>query len=568
MKLEPQEYEDTHFAYPLRNDSFLKTTRKRKADDEAASNSGLENPRQQIETADSDKAQYISRHISDDVMPTLIPIRNSRGFVNSNGPPHKIAPNLGQRQAERSSSDTDVDLLLHLSSHPEIYAHGNNSSPLVEINRKLTTMLANQSKIMSQNEAILSKINSGLGIKSHRIEQLDNILQSKQKSMMSSSLATDLNDDRAERKKDTSNNLRNGRHSSSSLLSSEGGSFSGHNESDITQMSQSKSRRTSDGVSSVGSTRSVSKSPSKEAMLVPSMVPISHCHPSTPATISESSNALPINQGARPMPMHTNPYNMAVYVLRGGEQPHMVPVLPVQYNRPKSGPLQTDVNSSMLSSHPALIYNPDSRQYEASYVTGIAHSNVGPHGEKGDAAVKHNDMTSTVQAKDAVGGNKGERGIHIQPNITNVVSLRRESAEQGNVVPDATAEMKGSQDSSGCGSSAAVPNAACSAPTSPIVIEEDVKPCNLPSQEELMHAQLRSFSMRNYAVQLMRALFRPHEIMHRSVYENGERKGLDRKRLQQIKDYVFQIYPTPNKEKSLAWIECIAAMNEAIRSMK
>ena len=555
MKIEPQDYDDTSSS--MFNET-LQRKRQQNTEDFAIRRDSIGQTNQQMQ--DSSNEQYLLRGPSSDVMPTLIPIRNSRGFANANGPPPKRA-NYGARQNERSASDTDLDMFYRMSSHPDVFTHGSSGNAVAEINEKLTTMIANQNKIISQNDLILSKLNSGLNSKSHRIEQLDNILQARQKAM-SQNVRSEFSEERIDKRKEI--NFKNGRHSSSSFLSSEGGCYYGQNEADIGHPPQSKSRRTSDGVSSVGSVRSTPKSPSRDMLSVPSMVAISNCQTSSSVRVTSSNSAMPMHQSSQ-----ANPYNMAVYVLRTGEQPQMVPVLPVQHNRPKSNTLQTDISSSLLSSHPALIYNPETRQYEASYVTGIAHANMGPRNENSDAAQKHREATwkdtaNLPQKSDNIVN--GAKQDHMQPNITNVVSLRRDSAEPANPTFNTSAEV--TSEARGPSISAAAQQVAFSNPASPIVIEEDIKPKNLPSQEEILHLQLRSFSMRNYAVQLMRALFRPHEIMHRSVYENGERKGLDRKRLQQIKDYVFQIYPTPNKEKSLAWIECIAAMNEAIRSMK
>ena len=562
MKVEPHDYEEAQR-------SLLKEPlhHKRKHDSESLGlnkRNGFGQSNQQNQRIQTRSEQYLVGDPPDsDIMPTLIPIHNSRSFVNTSGHLQK-GGNTNQRQNERSASDTDINMLYRVSSHPEVFTHGGcDVTAVVEINQKLSTLIANQNKIISQNEMILNKLSSSLGSKSQRIEHLDNILQGKHRNVTQRG-KNDFVEERSDRRRDLTSNVKNGRLSSSSLLSSEGGSSFVHSEADMGQPPEYKSRRTSDGVLSVSSGRSKSKSPSRDIPAVPSMMPMCSSNTTTNAGLLSSSSSLPVQ---RRMPA-ANPYNMAVYFLRAEEPPHMVPVLPVQYGKVKSVSQQTDLSSSMLSSHPALIFNPDTRQYEASYVTGIAHSNVNAHIEKSDALpIRRETSCAEANVSEKVENHiNREKSSHIQPNITNVVSLRRESAETQNPVFTSLTEVINEDHSSTL--SAVVDQAARSNPASPIVIEEDMKPGNLPSQEELLHVQLRSFSMRNYAVQLMRALYRPHEIMHRSVYENGDRKGLDRKRLQQIKDYVFQIYPTPNKEKSLAWIECISAMNEAIRSMK
>ena len=563
VKEEPHDYEEAQR-------SLLKESlhSKRKHDSEILglnNRNGFGQSNQQNQRIQTRSEQYlVGDPLDSDIMPTLLPIHNSRSFVNASSHSQK-GGNNNQRQNERSASDTELDMLYRVSSHPEVFTHGGcDVTTVVEINKKLSTMIANQNKIISQNEMILSKLNSCLGSKSQRMEHLDNILQGKHRNVTQRG-RNDFVEERSDRRRDLTNNVKNGRLSSSSLVSSEGGSSFIHSEADTGQPPEYKSRRTSDGVLSVSSARSKSISPSRDMLAVPSMMPMSNSQTTTNAAILSSSNALPVQRRMNA----ANPYNMALYVLRAEEPPHMVPVLPVQYSKVKSVSQQADLSSSMLASHPALIFNPDTRQYEASYVTGIAHSNVNAHVDKSDV-VQTRRETSCSEASNTSEKVENlinrEKSSHIQPNITNVVSLRRESAETQNPIFTSSTAVINEEHSSTL--SAVVDQAARSNPASPIVIEEDIKPGNLPSQEELLHVQLRSFSMRNYAVQLMRALFRPHEIMHRSVYENGDRKGLDRKRLQQIKDYVFQIYPTPNKEKSLAWIECISAMNEAIRSMK
>lgn len=553
VKVEPYDHEEPHCA-------LLKETLHHKRNHNAQGTASLRKDdfgqanQQQPPQACADK--YPIRDC--DVMPKLIPIQNSRSFVQT----------TSQKESQRTASDSDPGLLCSVSSHPEVFTPAGDLASVVEMNRKLSTVIANQNKIISQNEMILSKLNSSIGgSKSQRIEHLDSILQGKHRNL-GQRVRNEMIEERIDKRKDLTSNIKNGRSSSSSLLSSEGGSSFIQSETDVGQPPGCKLRRTSDSMCSVGSARSKSVSPARDAHLAPSRTQISNSFTSASAPSFSSGSSIPVQRSVA-----TNPYNMAVYVLRADEPPPMLPVLPIQYSKMKSVSQQTDAGSSMLSSHPALIYNPETRHYEASYVTGIAHSTVNTHVENTDVMQGHRDASrdasraASSSATEKSVNYVGREKLHqMQPSITNVVSLRRDSLETQNAVISTSTEVT----SEGRGStfSSVAQHDGFSNPTSPIVIEEDVKPSNLQSQEELLHIQLRSFSMRNYAVQLMRALFRPHEIMHRSVYENGERKGLDRKRLQQIKDYVFQIYPTPNKEKSLVWIDCVAAMNEAIRSMK
>ena len=573
MKLEPLDFESSQCTLVPYNDP-AKETQKLSPGSSQFNANAFQGRRSELESSNTNYGlcqqteHYLQRSSVSDEMPTLIPIRSSRGVTN--GTISGLPGRGTQKQLTNSRpavSDSGGNIFCGTAAHAEVFVESNSSISVSEINRKLNILLANQNKIMLQNDRILSQLNATVSSSQQRGLLEDALFSNKEREgnvNKGAELSEERSDIRAARV-EASHRMYNSAKGGSNYHSrpasySDQNYFSTNCELELGPPPR-KSRIVSatEGRSTGGSHRSTPRSPSRDFTVGSSVASMNSFQSNHASAQMVSANSV--------LPLYANQCNMAVYVVRGGEEPNQMTVLPVQCNQTKSGSSQSKKSNSILSAQPALLYNESTRQYEPSYVTGIAH--LGPGNTQPDlaSASRNGNLPSSLRSTSErppshpVGSIPNDSDVH--PNITNVVSLRKRSVESASTNGERCQNVTESHLEAVVSSAAQL-----SSPPSPIIIEEDIKPTALPSQEELLHSQLRSFSMRNYAVQLMRALFRPHELMHRSVYENSERKGLDKKRLQQIKEYVFQIYPTPNKERSLAWIECISAMNEAIRAMK
>ena len=499
----------------------------------------------------------VVRAPSDESMPTLIPIHEPRRAANNRTPRVQAAN-------QRPTPDSDLNAFYGVASDVEMLGDARNNKLAVEmVDRKLSTLISNQNKLLVQNEAILRRLDTlcnGQVPRNHAMPGIPNGIPERRSS-----------DIRHEWEAWRDKFLVLPRSRSTSRTSPNvNPSFSNEKGNEIhfgppptklrrTALSLSEDRRSSEPTGIPPSTND------ENIALMPPMQP----QVSSEANSGQQTHAkigVHASSSSNVLPLYANQCNMAVYVMRAGDQSQMVPIVPMNVNQQKPGSAQGANGGMMLSGQPALVYNSDTRQYEQSYVTGIAHPKAVQRksGSTSDVNVRNNTAESALA--------KANKNITMQPSITNIVSLRKESVETATstVHHQPVAEPQRIENRSNTRSASPPRHSPfiSSRPASPIIIEEDIKPTTLASPEEIIHSQLKRFSMRNYAVQLMRALFRPSELMYRAVYENSERKGIDKKRIQQIKDYVFQLFPTPSNEKSLAWIECISAMNEAIREIK
>ena len=89
------------------------------------------------------------------------------------------------------------------------------------------------------------------------------------------------------------------------------------------------------------------------------------------------------------------------------------------------------------------------------------------------------------------------------------------------------------------------------------------------TSDDVLALKLKSCSMKNFAVKLMRELFTKEELENKTVKSTrsakGGKEGLDKRRLQIIKDYVLQFYSTLPEKTEKVWSECVNAMNEVLR---
>lgn len=496
----------------------------------------------------------VVRAPSDEAMPTLIPIHEPRRATNTR------TPRL-QATNQRPASDADLNAFYGVASDVEMLADVRNNKLAAEmVDRKLSTLISNQNKLLVQNDAILRRLDtlcSGQGPRNHVMPGVLNGIPERR----SSDVRHEWEAWRDKFLVPPCSRSTNRASPNVIPFSSEEGNeiLLGPPPTKLRRTALGEDRRSSEpiGIAPAGNDGNIVLMPPMQPQASAAASSGQQTHAKVGLNAASSSNVLPL---------YANQCNMAVYVMRAGDQSQMVPIVPMNINHQKPASAEGVNGGMMLSGQPALVYNSDTRQYEQSYVTGIAHPKAVQQksGSTSDGSTRNNTAESALA--------KSNKNITIQPNITNIVSLRQESMEtatstvhhQPVVEPRRIENRRNTRSASPPRHSPFIP----SRPATPIIIDEDVKPTSLASPEAIMHSQLKRFSMRNYAVQLMRALFRPSELMYRAVYENNERKGIDKKRIQQIKDYVFQLFPTPSNEKSLAWIECISAMNEAIREIK
>ena len=81
------------------------------------------------------------------------------------------------------------------------------------------------------------------------------------------------------------------------------------------------------------------------------------------------------------------------------------------------------------------------------------------------------------------------------------------------------------------------------------------------STDCLMFLRSKSTSERNFAVQVVRHLFKPHELDGRSVHGVNGKLPLDSAKLVRLREIVFKYYPLPPSCKESQWGECRKAIH-------
>ena len=87
-------------------------------------------------------------------------------------------------------------------------------------------------------------------------------------------------------------------------------------------------------------------------------------------------------------------------------------------------------------------------------------------------------------------------------------------------------------------------------------------------QEDLFAVRAKASSSKNFAVQLIRCLFKPEELQNRNIRGVGGQLPLDPERLDVIKDAVFKYYPAPASGRDCQWRDCKVAIDTFLRSVK
>ena len=84
----------------------------------------------------------------------------------------------------------------------------------------------------------------------------------------------------------------------------------------------------------------------------------------------------------------------------------------------------------------------------------------------------------------------------------------------------------------------------------------------------LFAVRSKALSVRNFAVQLNRALFKPEELQGRNVRGMGGKQPLNPEKIQTIKNVICKYYPTPPDGRDSQWRECRTAVNTFFRGIK
>ena len=88
------------------------------------------------------------------------------------------------------------------------------------------------------------------------------------------------------------------------------------------------------------------------------------------------------------------------------------------------------------------------------------------------------------------------------------------------------------------------------------------------STDCLMFLRSKSTSERNFAVQVVRHLFKPHELDGRNVRGVNGKLPLDSAKLERVRELVSRYYPVPLSCKESQWRDCRKAIDTYLRGKK
>jgi len=89
-----------------------------------------------------------------------------------------------------------------------------------------------------------------------------------------------------------------------------------------------------------------------------------------------------------------------------------------------------------------------------------------------------------------------------------------------------------------------------------------------PSTECLMYLRSKASSDKNFAVQVVRHLFKPQELDGRNVRGVNGKLPLDSVKVEKVKELVFKYYPVGLSSKDSQWRDCRKAIDTYLRSKK
>lgn len=93
-------------------------------------------------------------------------------------------------------------------------------------------------------------------------------------------------------------------------------------------------------------------------------------------------------------------------------------------------------------------------------------------------------------------------------------------------------------------------------------LQEDT---GLLKNDSLIAIRARASSSMNFAVRLLREFFLPDELKGKNVSGMRGKEQLDTTRIDKIKNFVYEFYPTPPSEREAVWRECRKAIDSYLR---
>ncbi|XP_028399454.1 uncharacterized protein LOC114522879 [Dendronephthya gigantea] len=96
------------------------------------------------------------------------------------------------------------------------------------------------------------------------------------------------------------------------------------------------------------------------------------------------------------------------------------------------------------------------------------------------------------------------------------------------------------------------------------LLHQQTKPGEV-NEVTLVRLKARSQSVGNFAVHLVREMFKPHELAAKNVSGTRNKDKLDPERVAKIRKYVFELFPTTEMMEEKVWSDCRKAIDEFLR---
>lgn len=84
----------------------------------------------------------------------------------------------------------------------------------------------------------------------------------------------------------------------------------------------------------------------------------------------------------------------------------------------------------------------------------------------------------------------------------------------------------------------------------------------------IFHLRTKATSGKNFAVQLLRHFFQPHELKNRNVRGVGNKEALNPDKISKIRELVFRYFPTSVSQQENLWRDCRKAIDSYLRNKK
>ena len=85
---------------------------------------------------------------------------------------------------------------------------------------------------------------------------------------------------------------------------------------------------------------------------------------------------------------------------------------------------------------------------------------------------------------------------------------------------------------------------------------------------EIVKLKGGSCSMGNFAVKLVHKFFHHGELVNWNCSGSRGKEALEPKKLAKVKQYMFNMYPTPSTQKEQQWKKCVITIDESLRRKK